>query len=123
MFYNVHVKRVIRRPHIIPVFEGPVRAPHSMLSRLDRHMSHISKLVRATVDFPTKSRKFSSYAVKEILCILSFETNLKSAAETPVIKRFVLEGYCDSDGLPHHSSDVFLHGESISYRNTSRGGL
>ena len=82
-------------------------------------MSHIFKLVSATGDLRNKSRFFSSYAVKEILCILSFGTNLKSAAETPVIKRFVLEGYCDSDGLPYHSSEVFLHGESIFDRIAS----
>ena len=47
---------------------------------------------------------------------LEFWDKAESAAETPVIKRFVLEGYCDSDGLPQHSSDVFLHRESISDR-------
>ena len=31
-------------------------------------------------------------------------------------KHVVLCGYCDSDDDPHHSSDVFLHGESISGR-------
>ena len=91
------------------------------------HMSHIFKLVR-DMDPPRRRCKkklesFSSYAIKEILCILSFEANLKSTVETLMIKRFVLEGYCDSDGLPHHSSDVFLQGESISDRITSYRGL
>ena len=86
-------------------------------------MSHIFKLVSATGDRVRISWIFSSYDVKEILCISCFGTDLKSAAETPVIKRFVLEGYCDSDGLPHHSSDVFLHGESIPDRITSDRGL
>ena len=35
----------------------------------------------------------------------------------------VLYGYWDSDGLPHHSSDVFLHGASISDRVGGVGAL
>ena len=35
----------------------------------------------------------------------------------------VLCGYCDSDDDPHHISDVFLHGESISDRITGDGEL
>ena len=52
------------------------------------HMSHIFTLATATGHGVDKSRKISSYVVKEILCILSFGTNLKSAAEAPAIKRF-----------------------------------
>ena len=33
-------------------------------------------------------------------------------------KPFVFEGYLDSDGVPHHSFDVFFHGESIPDRFT-----
>ena len=31
---------------------------------------------------------------------------------------FFLGGYLDPDGVPHHSSDVFFLGESISDRST-----
>ena len=35
-----------------------------------------------------------------------------------IFKMFYLCGYYELEGLPHHSSDVFFHGESISDRFT-----
>ena len=87
-------------------------------------MSHISKLERAGGHLHIKTKNSES---KEI----QYKRHSASGAQrklfddriTRNFKHVVLCGYCDSDDDPHHSSDVFLHGESISDRITGGRAL
>ena len=85
-----------------------------------QHVSYIFKLVCKNGDFLKKSG--SRHSVN-----LLFEHQFACQGPPPEnvtnFKPFNLGGYWDSEGRPHHSSDVKSCGESISDRITGVGAL
>ena len=84
------------------------------------HVSHISNLAAATghgekiIGIPPSCNNKEKRYDLPFLILLSKIFNFRLA---------VLCGYWDSDGPPHHSSDVFSHGASISDRVGGVGAL
>ena len=79
------------------------------------HVSYIFKLARANGHFVKKIR---SRTGSNLLVEHHFAHRGPPPEHVVNFKPFSLGGYLDSDGIPHHSSDVFRHGESISDRIT-----
>ena len=74
------------------------------------YMSHIFKLVRAKSDFLKITANFYEFFGRDSK-YLSIPNLLVEVSDFAV---FFLGCYLDPDSVPHHSSDVFFHGELIS---------
>ena len=83
-------------------------------------MSYIFKLVRANQDFRKKN---GSRPGSNLLAEHHFAHRDSPPEHVVNFKPFYLRDYWDSDGLPHHSSDVKSCGESISDRITGARAL
>ena len=75
------------------------------------YLSYFFKLVRVFGHFLKKNR---SRPGSNLLVEHHFAHRDSPPEHVVNFKPFSLGGYLDSDGIPHHSSDVFRHGESIS---------
>ena len=101
---------------MIEPYDGSV--PNSLLTV--KYMSHISNLAAASGHGEKNMGILPSCNNKEKRYDLHFLILLSKIFNFRLV---VLYGYWDSDGLPHHSSDVFSHGASISDRVGGVGAL
>ena len=81
--------------------EGIFGRPYSPSGTCNWQYNHyfLNKKTELFISFPGRSLEYSS--------ILEF------AVEVSDFRVFILGDYLDSDGVTHHSSGVFFHGESI----------